>query len=303
MAAFALWVFVFFVKFVSGADWCYQSQIACNGTCTGPDTWVTVSRLCDGRAQSPVNIVTKRALPDQRLTPLTFIGYQRTFHSRLTNNGHGVQLDLPASNVIKGGHLDAPYKALQLHLHWGKDGGPGSEHTIDGEKFPMEMHIVHMKEEHISLSEALRDPTGVAVLGFFFQESMSANKKFDPIISALKNIKRPTNSTTLKGVYLDMFTLPQSDMLKYFRYDGSLTTPDCAEAVIWTVFEEAIPLSRKQLAAFSALQFSDGKPMVKTYRPVQPLNSRQVYYSSSHVAAISTVLLITSVLLSVQAGR
>lgn len=47
-----------------------------------------VSQQCNGRAQSPINIVTKRALPDERLTPLTFIGYHSVFHGRLTNNGH-----------------------------------------------------------------------------------------------------------------------------------------------------------------------------------------------------------------------
>lgn len=31
------------------------------------------------------------------------------------------------------------------------------------------MHIVHIKEEYASLSEALNDRAGVAVLGFFFQ--------------------------------------------------------------------------------------------------------------------------------------
>ena len=50
-----------------------------------------------------------------------------------------VQLDLPSSIKIKGGNLAAQYKAIQLHLHWGVDGGPGSEHTIDGEQFPMEV--------------------------------------------------------------------------------------------------------------------------------------------------------------------
>lgn len=50
-----------------------------------------------------------------------------------------VQLDLPSSIKIEGGNLAGPYKAMQLHLHWGKEGGPGSEHTIDGEQFPMEV--------------------------------------------------------------------------------------------------------------------------------------------------------------------
>lgn len=33
----------------------------------------------------------------------------------------------------------------------------------------LQMHIVHIKEGYNSLSEAVRDRTGVAVLGFFFQ--------------------------------------------------------------------------------------------------------------------------------------
>ncbi|XP_044059311.1 carbonic anhydrase 4b [Siniperca chuatsi] len=293
-----LFLFASSMQIVSEAVWCYQSQVACNQTCTGPDEWGVVSQHCSGRAQSPVNIVTRSMLPDERLAPFHFIGYQDTFHGRLINNGHTVKLELPSSIRIRGGNLAVPYKAYQLHLHWGQDGGPGSEHTIDGEQFPMEMHIVHIKEEYNSLSQAVRDRVGLAVLGFFFQESESANKKFDPLINALKYIRRPTNSITLKGVSLEMFIPPQKNMTKYFRYDGSLTTPNCAETVVWSLFENTIPLSREQLAAFSQLQFPNGKQMVRTYRPVQPLNERQVYYSGGHVAVVCTVLLIMSVLVS-----
>lgn len=48
-------------------------------------------------------------------------------------------LTLPPSLRIRGGDLPATYKAIQLHLHWGMDDGPGSEHTIDGEQYPMEV--------------------------------------------------------------------------------------------------------------------------------------------------------------------
>ncbi|XP_019222781.1 carbonic anhydrase 4-like [Oreochromis niloticus] len=250
------------------------------------------------RSQSPVNIVTRKVLPDERLTPFHFTGYKETFYGSLINTGHSVQLNLPSSIQIKGGNLDDEYKAIQFHLHWGKDGGRGSEHTIDGEKFPMEMHIVHIKEEYDSLAEASKDSTGVAVLGFFFQESESANEKYDHLISALKYISQPKTNVTLLGVSLDMFIPSEINRTKYFRYKGSLTTPDCAEAVVWTLFESTIPLSRNQLAAFSQLQFYDGQKMVNNYRPVQPLNGRQVYYSSGQLALVSSVLFTMSVLLS-----
>ncbi|KAK2847472.1 hypothetical protein Q5P01_010471 [Channa striata] len=286
------------MEIVSGAEWCYQSQVTCNHTCTGPDAWGEVFEPCLGRFQSPINIVTRRVLPDDRLTPFHFTGYQETFHTNLTNNGHTVQMDLPSTIKIEGGKLAGPYKAIQLHLHWGKEGGPGSEHMIDGEQFPMEMHIVHIKDEYDTLSQAVGDPSGVAVLGFFFQEGTSANKKFDPLINALKNITQPSKSTMLNGVSLGMFIPPEENLTKYFRYDGSLTTPNCDEAVVWTLFENVILLSRKQLAAFSQLQVSSGERMVKTYRPVQPLHGRQVYYSRGHVALVSAGLIIMSMLLS-----
>ncbi|XP_035648066.1 carbonic anhydrase 4b [Oncorhynchus keta] len=281
---------------IQGADWCYQSQVTCGGNCTGPDGWATVAGTCDGRAQSPINIVTRRTLPDGRLTPFTFTGYQEAFHGFITNNGHTVQVDLPATAKVQGGDLAVPYKAVQLHLHWGKDGGPGSEHTIDGEQYPMELHIVNIKEEYNSLAEALQDTAGVGVLGFFYEESRSSNKKYDAIVNALNTIKHPSSNTTLSEVSLDMLIPSRSNMTSYFRYNGSLTTPACVESVVWTMFENTIPLSRQQLAAFSQLQFADGKPMVGTYRPVQPLNGRQVYRSGSQVVLVSTLLLITSVI-------
>lgn len=61
-----------------------------------------------------------------------------------------------------------------------------------------------------------------------------------------------------------MFIPPQKNMTKYFRYDGSLTTPNCAEAVVWSLFESTIPLSRKQVILSQYLIFDSNNQALVT---------------------------------------
>lgn len=41
------------------------------------------------------------------------------------------------------------------------------------------------------------------------------------------------------------------DLTKFYRYRGSLTTPNCSEAVVWTVFQEPININ-KNLVSWAA---------------------------------------------------
>ncbi len=54
-------------------------------------------------------------------------------------------------------------------------------------------------------------------------------------------------NTTLRKLSLNQLILPEANMTNYYRYEGSLTTPGCTEAVVWTVFEHPIPLDREQV--------------------------------------------------------
>lgn len=56
------------------------------------------------------------------------------------------------------------------------------------------------------------------------------------------------------GVSLQTLIPPLHTMVRYFRYNGSLTTPSCDEAVVWSLFESAIPLGRKQVSCLSPVQ-------------------------------------------------
>ncbi|XP_059207629.1 carbonic anhydrase 4a [Centropristis striata] len=276
-------------------DWCYQSQFTCASECNVPEKWNHANSDCGKNYQSPINVVTKKTLKDERLTPFKFENYQQTFRGTIKNNGHSVQVGVPHVTALSDGGLPAVYKAVQFHLHWGTNAGPGSEHTIDGEQYPMELHIVHMKQNYIDLTTALADPEGVAVLGFFYERSNSANRKYEPIINALRSIKTSGANTTLPPISLAQLIPPEQNLTSFYRYKGSLTTPGCTESVVWTLFENTIPLNFEQLRAFSDLKFKDGKPMVGTFRPVQPLNGRQVFRSGGAVIVASSALLIATI--------
>ncbi|KAH9503086.1 putative carbonic anhydrase 3 [Bulinus truncatus] len=71
----------------------------------------------------------------------------------------------------------------------------------------------------------------------------------------------------------DLLPVPDEGGYRYFRYDGSLTTPPCYEVVIWTVFTERIKISEDQMKMFRNLRNTNDQPMVNNFRPPIKLTS------------------------------
>ncbi|NXS26140.1 CAH4 anhydrase, partial [Pomatostomus ruficeps] len=236
-----------------GGHWCYRSQKCELPQCEDPPLWHQINAACRGDRQSPVNIVTRNVTRDRSLAPLTFEGYDAKGSAKwdLENNGHTVKVTLNGSPKVGGGGLPRKYKAVEFHLHWGipqqPDNFPGSEHSIDGEKYPMELHLVHIREDVSDVAEAKKTPDGLAVLAFFVKAD-EENKNYTPLLSELENIKYKGNSVQVDPLPLSSLLPPEDELGRFYRYEGSLTTPDCYEGVIWTVFEKPIELSRSQVS-------------------------------------------------------
>merc|ERR1719211_985395 len=69
--------------------------------------------------------------------------------------------------------------------------------------------------------------------------------------------------------------LPE-DTSAFYRYSGSLTTPQCNEVVTWTLLHHPVGVSESQLAGLRALIDGDGNTMGDNFRAVQPLFGRKV---------------------------
>ncbi|XP_045381531.1 carbonic anhydrase 4 [Lemur catta] len=268
--------------------WCYEIQVKpSNYTCLGPDKW---GGNCQKSRQSPIDIVTSKVQVNKSLGPFSFSGYNEKLEWTVQNNGHSVVM-LPMTTdgtevAIAGGGLPARYQVTQFHLHWSRLMDAGSEHSINGERFAMELHIVHQKEEGTSGNQNDAQDSGddTAVLAFLVKPGPKVNDGFRPLVEALSKIPRPEMNTIIRGISLLDF-LPNEEKLRhYFRYLGSLTTPTCDETVIWTVFEEPIELHRDQILEFSDKLYYDEKQrqnMTDNVRPAQDQGQRTVYKSQA----------------------
>ncbi len=210
----------------------------------GPSHWGSLDpgfALCgDGREQSPIDLV---GAEPQEQSAISF-DYAPSPISIL-NNGHTIQVDYAAGSgiVLEG----ARYDLAQFHFHH------GSEHTVEGAAYPMEMHLVHVGADG-----------ALAVVGVFLEEGAS-NEALAPVWSGLPEDPEPAR--TISGTVDAAALLPDSRTT--WRYAGSLTTPPCSEGVSWLVMTDPAPISRDQIEAFRRI-------VPPNARPPQPLHGRRL---------------------------
>ncbi|KAI8488382.1 carbonate dehydratase [Branchiostoma belcheri] len=265
----------------------------------GPENWKTIApQFCSGSAQSPIDLVYRTTVK-QTYPAFTFTGYNAVpgnVSFTMSNNGHAIGIAFDDNNAhrVGGGGLPGNnYKLAQFHFHWSflDNLGAGSEHVLNGQIYPAELHLVHWNaDQHTDLGDAAvgnrTNHASLAVLGFFIELCNTDNPAFEPMLKYIANVSQ--SGTTFQYPMGDRFSLDSllpTDRTKFFRYNGSLTTPTCNEVVTWTVFKETISISRNQLTKFINSVYYEAQPntvatkMQGNYRPPQALNGRTVYRS------------------------
>ncbi|XP_041094864.1 carbonic anhydrase 14 isoform X2 [Polyodon spathula] len=248
----------------------------------GQSHWAELFPSCGGLSQSPVNIETGCVKLDPSLHPIEPQGYSSPSSDFFTleNNGHSVEMSLPGSMS-----LSRRFTAAQLHLHWGSGGnGAGSEHLIDWQASPAELHVVHFNsEKYPNVSVARNQSDGLAVLGILIEVGEETNPAYEKIFNYLGYVKYAGQKVLLPS--FDVGALLPERLDRFFRYNGSLTTPPCFQSVQWTVFHQKVSLSRSQIEKLrttllsSELGVLPPTPLVDNFRAPQPLNQRVVLVS------------------------
>uniref|UniRef100_A0A3B5KQ43 Carbonic anhydrase n=1 Tax=Xiphophorus couchianus TaxID=32473 RepID=A0A3B5KQ43_9TELE len=215
-----------------------------------PEHWEALpGSHCGGEKQSPIDIVTSIVTIDPNLDNFIFVNFSsQSAIKNITNNGHsGTKLDILGTEV-SGGGLDGDYSVLQFHFHWDVADHSGSEHALDGHHYPMEMHIVTAKKGVLP-NETLNHEDGLAVLGFFIDATEDGNLSWpwETFTSYLNDV---TGNVKVDNITIDDL-IGDVDLTKFYRYMGSLTTPYCHEAVVWTLFHEPIKVHKDLVSVLS----------------------------------------------------
>lgn len=227
----------------SAHNWSYQGE-------TGPEHWSELSEIseCGGNFQSPVNIVKYKK--NKKLKPIQFNYKEETILHSVVNNGHTIQY-----NFEKGDQLvfeGKTYDLIQFHFH------EPAEHTIDGVRYPLAIHLVHKTTKNELLVIEILAKEGENSEPFDFLES------FLPI-------KKGEEKVVDEGFDMSL-NLPK--IKTYYTYVGSLTTPPCTEGVRWIIFKEPILVSLEQVELLKYLM------PIRNYREEKPIHGRKIWEST-----------------------
>ncbi len=241
------------------AHWGYEAD-------NGPDAWSSMNSawaLCaEGLEQSPINLANaaETRLPavdldrpgDGEFDVLTQAGVIDAL-----DNGHTIQVNSKTGEKLTV--AEKTYALLQFHFH------APSEHTVDDEHFPMEMHFVHQAEDG-----------ALAVVGVLVEEG-APNPGIAPLWAQLPEAPGTETTVELRAEFAEP-VFPNVGA-GFYHYVGSLTTPPCSEGVQWFVRKTYTSLSKEQIAEFKAVYDHNN-------RPVQGLNERALYLDENPTVSI-----------------
>jgi carbonic anhydrase len=231
---------------------------------------------CAGQKQSPVDITKFVDIGGQTKSVLWFDYYSDPDlsgdHFSLGNSGHGVFF---ASSSIDLGYVKIGMEeseAFEYVFH------APSEHTVDGQVYPLELQILHKTPSGGTL--------GVAVL---FKNGKS-NDFLKALVEAAPDVpvwhmEAGATSTTISSKIAEAFNLegvlnkgavhPGGD-LTFYNYEGSLTAPPCNEGVDWYVSADAVEATREEIKHITESVYASESTSTGNNRATQPLNSRKV---------------------------
>ncbi|XP_058075634.1 alpha carbonic anhydrase 7-like [Magnolia sinica] len=228
------------------------------GSDKGPDHWGQIHKdwaACgNGDMQSPIDLLNEKVEVVHHLGRLK--RRYKPSNASLVNRGHDIMLkwEYGAGSLFVNG---MEYVLRQCHWH------SPSEHTVDGQRYNLEVHMVH---------ESLDKK--IAVVGIMYKIGRR-DKFLTELMDYVRAISNSKDAEKVVGLVNPKHIKLGSR--KYYRYMGSLTTPPCTEGVTWTIIKKVRTVSREQVRLFREAVRDDSQ---MNARPTQDTNNRTVHLYS-----------------------
>lgn len=183
--------------------------------------------------------------------------------------------------ILSGGALSSSktYVFDHLEFKFGQTATTGSEHTMDGTQYPMELQFVYFDQTTHATADIAgthANADSVVVVSYFVEIDTSDNTALTDILTAVTATLRPgaaeiAAEVTGKTVTLKTLMGDIDSIKDYYYYAGSQSSSACNENVKWIIATEKLKISETQRALFTVLPDDNAGTssfVYNNYRPV-----------------------------------
>ncbi|KAL8259639.1 hypothetical protein R6Q59_027592 [Mikania micrantha] len=222
----------------------------------GPEKWGTMKKewsLCsNGTMQSPIDMSSRRV--EMVVSSKKLHRKYKSCNATIRNRGHDIMLQWEgdAGSILIN---NTEYALKQAHWH------SPSEHTINGRRYDMELHMVHLSLDN-----------KIAVIAVLYNIG-TPNHFLSKLAVNISSMIDQKGMHGHSGI-IDPREIKMSSR-RYYRYIGSLTVPPCTEKVVWTISKKTRTVSKDQLKLLREAVHDYAE---NNARPIQPDNQREILF-------------------------
>ncbi|PAV78876.1 hypothetical protein WR25_02943 [Diploscapter pachys] len=287
-ASFGLLLYLIATCLADDYQWTYDEEAF-----GGPSFWGLLNRdwvMCkSGRLQSPIDIRPEYLLFDPNIKPVhldrinamaEFVNTGQMPRVRIGNNHKK-----PAVNMTGGPFNGYRYRLQRIDIHMGKGDVNGSEHTINGKRFPMELQLLAYNSDlYTNFSSASKSPHGIAGISILVDIGSETTEELLKLTIATSSImyrKQRQILTEIEPWKLLPYTRD------YVTYEGSMTSPGCEETVLWIIINQPIHIAKEHYFEWEKLLKSpvnqpQDETLAPNFRQTHPFHARLLRTNINH---------------------